>query len=248
MHALSNLVLLLAVAASAVVASPARVRSADAAPSKDGGFPRGGESDVKKLNAFAAEDFKIDLNNNPHKASTDGGTVSKMKIDTMAALEGQDIALTYTTLKPCGAADPNVHSRASEILFLISGSMKVGFMYENDGNVNVNILHPGEAMLIPHGSLHFVVNDNCEDAVFTGSFNNDDPGHLTLPEAMFKLPDDILESAFGTSANDVPVMRDANPPNPSTGTEACMQKCFGGSGTPGSYGSPGGSKYRRASH
>ncbi|KAJ3191445.1 hypothetical protein HK101_007698 [Irineochytrium annulatum] len=262
MHALPTIVLFLSAAVSAVIASPpaahARLRSAAPAPSPPPKspsndaefFPQGGVSEVKKLNAFANEDFKIDLNNNPLQTTTDGGSVSRMDINSMAALQGQGVSLVFTTLKPCAAADPNVHARASEAIFFFSGSsIRVGFISENTGNLVMNDLAPGESTFIPQGALHFVINDSCEDAVFTGSFNNEDPGQLALPAGIYMLPDDIIESAFGIEEQDLTTLRKKNPANPSPGTETCLQRCFG-SDKYAAYGSPGGkiAKNRRAAH
>ena len=57
-------------------------------------------------------------------------------------------------LRPCGLNTPHTHPRATEFLFVISGTaLEVGFIEENGARYVNNTVFPGQAALFPKVEL-----------------------------------------------------------------------------------------------
>jgi len=83
-------------------------------------------------------------------------------------------------LRPCGLNTPHTHPRATEFLYVISGTaLEVGFVEENGARYVNNTVFPGQATLFPKGSIHFQANLGCEPLQFVAALNNIDPGVLS---------------------------------------------------------------------
>ena len=78
---------------------------------------------------------------------------------------------------------PHYHPRATEFLYMISGSnLKVGFAQENGVRFVSNVLNPGQGTIFPKGSIHYQANLDCEPATFVACLNSEDPGVGTVAQ------------------------------------------------------------------
>lgn len=78
---------------------------------------------------------------------------------------------------PCGLAAPHYHPRASEFLYMLSGTtLQVGFILENGARFVQNTLNPNQGFLYPKNSFHYQANLGCDPVTFVAGFNHEDPG------------------------------------------------------------------------
>lgn len=107
-----------------------------------------------------------------------------------------------------GVNPPHFHPRATELAFLIRGSIYSGFV-DSTNQVFARVLEAGEVMVYPRGLVHFQMNVGDKPAVILGSFNSQNPGTQKIPAAVFGsgINDELLEKAFGMSSKQIGLMR-----------------------------------------
>ncbi|MCO5578416.1 hypothetical protein L7F22_032258 [Adiantum nelumboides] len=75
------------------------------------------------------------------------------------ALEGQGLAMARIDLAPRGMNPPHAHpSCASELLYVLRGSILVGFVHPSLSLIVQETLEPGDLFLFPAGLIHFQLN------------------------------------------------------------------------------------------
>jgi hypothetical protein len=85
------------------------------------------------------------------------------------------------------------------------------------------------ATVYPQGSIHYQFNPNCEQAVFVGSFNSEDPGSSQTAQNLFALDPVIIDATLGSPSNingaDIAKFRALIPRSVALGVESCLKKC-----------------------
>ncbi|KAF3441675.1 hypothetical protein FNV43_RR15590 [Rhamnella rubrinervis] len=111
-------------------------------------------------------------------------------------------------LKVGGINPPHFHPRATEIAYVVEGSVYSGFV-DSTNRVFARILGQGEVMVYPRGLMHFQMNVGKKPATIFGSFNSQNPGLQKIPIAIFGsgINDELLEKAFGLSPKQIEIMR-----------------------------------------
>ena len=110
------------------------------------------------------------------------------------ALIGHGVAMAVAFINPCGINLPHTHPRATEIIYVVSGTFEVGFFQENGARFISNTVTAGEGTIFPQGSIHFQQNLNCTSALFVAAFNSADPGVQTVANSFYGgLPADIVK-------------------------------------------------------
>lgn len=111
-------------------------------------------------------------------------------------------------LKIGGVNPPHFHPRATEIAYVVEGSVYSGFV-DSSNKVFAKILEKGEVIVYPRGLLHFQMNVGKKEATIFGSFNGQNPGLQKIPSAIFGsgINDELLEKAFGLSLKQIGNMR-----------------------------------------
>ncbi|KAF2317905.1 hypothetical protein GH714_041225 [Hevea brasiliensis] len=107
---------------------------------------------------------------------------------------------------PWGINPPHTHPRASEILTVLEGTLEVGFVTSNpDNRLITKVLNKGDVFVFPVGLIHFQRNTGNGYAVAIAAFNSQNPGVITIANAVFgSKPDisiDILTKAFQADKN-----------------------------------------------
>lgn len=74
--------------------------------------------------------------------------------------------MTLGILGPCGMNTPHLHPRATEMLFLINGTITTGMIAENGARFVYNTVDAGTASVYLQGSMHWQQNEGCEPAMF----------------------------------------------------------------------------------
>src|SRR6202034_4501740 len=106
--------------------------------------------------------------------------------------------MTVGFIDPCGINLPHTHPRATEILYVVSGTFESGFFQENGAHFVMNTIVPGQATIFPQGSIHFQQNLNCTSALFVAAFNSADPGVQTVANSFYGgLPADVVGASLG---------------------------------------------------
>lgn len=103
---------------------------------------------------------------------------------------------------------PHFHPRATEITYVVQGSVYSGFV-DSSNRVFARVLQQGEVMVFPRGLVHFQMNVGDKAATVFGSFNGQNPGSQKIPTAIFGsgIDDKLLEKAFGLSPKQIGMMR-----------------------------------------
>lgn len=111
-------------------------------------------------------------------------------------------------LKVGGINPPHFHPRATEIAYVVEGSVYSGFV-DSTSRVFARTVEQGEVMVYPRGLVHFQMNVGDKPATIFGSFNSQNPGSQKIPAAIFGsgINEELLEKAFGLSPKQIGMMR-----------------------------------------
>jgi quercetin dioxygenase-like cupin family protein len=99
-----------------------------------------------------------------------------------------------------GLVPPHTHPRATEILFVVEGSLLVGFVSTNN-QLFAATVNQGDVFVFPRGLLHFELNVGKGQAIAIAALNSQNPGVQAQAAALFGsgISDVVLEKAFGLS-------------------------------------------------
>jgi|UniRef100_A0A2N9GZZ3 quercetin dioxygenase-like cupin family protein len=111
-------------------------------------------------------------------------------------------------LKVGGINPPHFHPRATEIAYVVQGSVYSGFV-DSTNRVFARVIEQGEVIVFPRGLVHFLMNVGDKPATIFGSFNSQNPGLQKIPAAIFGsgINEKLLEKAFGLSPKQIVDMR-----------------------------------------
>ncbi|GAB0498012.1 hypothetical protein MMPV_009352 [Pyropia vietnamensis] len=151
---------------------------------------------------FVAADYAIDTNAIPGSTSRSGtvrpATVANFPI---LGLPDVDAALVRVTLAPGAHGPPHTHPRASELLFLLRGTLNVYVVEENSAaprtRVITNTLRVGHMAVFPRGLLHgqrCVSAGGCE---YVATLDSADPGTVAVAPRLCDAPMAAVAAALG---------------------------------------------------
>ncbi|KAK1293723.1 putative germin-like protein 2-1 [Acorus calamus] len=195
------IVVLLATASSVVLASdPSPLQDfcvADkASPVLVNGFVCKNPMDVN------AEDFFFSGLNKPGNTNNRlGSNVTAVDVNKIAGLNTLGISLARIDFAPYGLNPPHIHPRATEVLTVIEGTLHVGFVTSNPQNRLIfKVLNAGDVFVFPKGLIHFQFNRGHKNAVAIAGLSSQNPGVITVSNAVFgsnpKIDESILAKAF----------------------------------------------------
>ncbi|TCD69657.1 hypothetical protein EIP91_006674 [Steccherinum ochraceum] len=92
---------------------------------------------------------------------------------------------------------PHTHPRATEMLYLVNGTLETGMLDENGARFVYNTINAGSAAVFLKGSIHYQLNLGCEPVQFVAALNDEDPGTLSIAQRYFGLPPDIVGASLG---------------------------------------------------
>lgn len=160
--------------------------------------------DASKVNAsdfFSAILAKPGATNNTY-----GSIVTGANVEKIPGLNTLGVSLSRIDYAPGGLNPPHTHPRATEIVFVLEGTLDVGFI--TTGNVLISkSITKGEIFVFPKGLVHFQKNNGYEPATVIAAFNSQLPGTqsiaLTLFTATPPVPDNVLTKAFQIDTKEV---------------------------------------------
>ncbi|KAK6944029.1 Cupin 1 [Dillenia turbinata] len=177
-----------------------------------------------KYGSIRTPQFKILPCKNSSEATTDDFVFSGIKAEgtftdtglssisinpaVFPGLNTLGMSFVRSDLKPGGFNAPHFHPRATEITYVVQGSVYSGFV-DSTNRVFARVIEKGEVMIFPRGLVHFQMNVGKSMATIFGSFNSQNPGMQKIPTAVFGsgIRDELLEKAFGLSHKQISVMR-----------------------------------------
>ncbi|PWA79615.1 germin [Artemisia annua] len=130
-----------------------------------------------------------------------GSNVTAVNVNHLPGLNTLGISMVRIDYAPWGQNTPHTHPRATEILVVIEGSLLVGFVTSNtDNKLFTKYLEKGDVFVFPEGLIHFQQNVGNGYAVAITALSSQNPGVITIANAVFgsnpDISDDIFARAF----------------------------------------------------
>ncbi|EOA39124.1 hypothetical protein CARUB_v10011937mg [Capsella rubella] len=165
------------------------------------GFPCKDAALVTSLDFFSQGLAVAGLTNN-----TFGSLVRGANVMTIPGLNTLGVSLSRIDYAPGGLNPPHMHPRATEIVFVLKGTLDVGFLTTTNRLISQS-LKKGDVFAFPKGLVHFQKNSGRTSASVIAAFNSQLPGTQSLGATLFgstpPVPDNILSQAFQTSPKTV---------------------------------------------
>ncbi|KAL8233246.1 hypothetical protein R6Q57_003024 [Mikania cordata] len=125
----------------------------------------------------------------------------KVSMNEFPTLDGQSVS--YAVLEfPARSVNPvHIHPRTSELMFLVSGSLQVGFV-DTSNKLYKQSLQVGDIFVFPKGLVHFQYNyDIKEPALAISAFGSANAGIQSIPASVFNTSifEGILDASFRTT-------------------------------------------------
>uniref|UniRef100_A0A7N0V0X3 Germin-like protein n=1 Tax=Kalanchoe fedtschenkoi TaxID=63787 RepID=A0A7N0V0X3_KALFE len=125
---------------------------------------------------------------------------TKAFLTEFPALNGQSVGMAVLQF-PVGTVNPpHTHPRSAELLFLVEGSLQVGFV-DTTNKLYTQSLQLGDAFIFPKGLVHFQYNADANvPAVAISAFGSAAAGTVSVPGTIFNttIDDTILAKSFKT--------------------------------------------------
>lgn len=142
--------------------------------------------------------------------------VTKASMAEFPALNGQSVS--YAVLQfPAGTTNPpHTHPRSAELLFVVEGSLNVGFV-DTTNKLFVQTLQTGDMFIFPKGLVHFQYNPDAKAiATAISAFGSANAGTVSLPNTLFTtgIDDTILAKAFKTDVATIQALKAGLAPKP----------------------------------
>lgn len=127
-------------------------------------------------------------------------TVTKISKAEFPALDGQSVSYAVLQYPSVTANPPHTHPRSAELLFLIDGTLEVGFI-DTTNKLYTQFLQTGDIFVFPKGLVHYQFNaDPGNSATAISAFGSASAGTASLPSTLFatNIDDDVLAVSFNT--------------------------------------------------
>ncbi|CAM6127891.1 unnamed protein product [Calypogeia fissa] len=127
----------------------------------------------------------------------------------ISGLSGLGLTAVLFEFGPESQIDPHTHPRATEVFFVLSGELDVGFV-DTANELFETTVKAGDIFVFPKGLLHWQRN-NCQGtASGFSALSSENPGTLLIAKALFTaggkgLPDIVLSTALGTNAKNAEI-------------------------------------------
>lgn len=128
-------------------------------------------------------------------------------------LTGVGLTAVEFLFGPESQTDPHTHPRASEIFYVLSGTVDVGLVDTRNQLFETTML-TGDMFVFPKGLLHYQRNNGDVPASGFSVLTSENPGTLVVSDACFMagsrgLPDAVLASAYGIGTDVVQSIKQA---------------------------------------
>ncbi|KAL6626347.1 hypothetical protein ACP70R_030073 [Stipagrostis hirtigluma subsp. patula] len=163
-----------------------------ASPIKINGFPC-------KANATADDFFFDGLKNPGNTSNAAGSVVTAANVERLPGVNTLGVSMARIDYAPGGQNPPHTHPRATEIIFVLEGTLEVGFI-TTANKLFTKTVTKGEVFVFPRGLVHFQQNRGHGPAAVIAAFNSQLQGTQAIAPTLFgaspPVPTDVLAKAF----------------------------------------------------
>ncbi|GLJ48653.1 hypothetical protein SUGI_1026470 [Cryptomeria japonica] len=135
--------------------------------------------------------------------------VTKAVAAEFPLLNGLGVSMAVLQFPVGGLNPPHTHPRASELLFLVDGSLLVGVV-DTTGKLFTQTLISGDLFVFPKGLLHYQLNKDADnEALAISAFGSANAGTVSVPSTLFTtgIPDDVLAKSFKTNTQTIELLK-----------------------------------------
>ncbi|KAK4793147.1 hypothetical protein SAY86_023582 [Trapa natans] len=115
-----------------------------------------------------------------------GSSVRIVTAEDFAGLNTLGLSVGRMDLDFDGIVMPHSHPRATEMMFVTMGSVIAGFI-DTRNRPFQKVLKEGDIFVVPRGLLHYCFNVGYSEATVLSVFNGQNPGSVSISDAMFEL-------------------------------------------------------------
>ncbi|KAE8037410.1 hypothetical protein FH972_009999 [Carpinus fangiana] len=140
---------------------------------------------------------------------------SKASMAEFPALNGQSISMDVLQFPAGSISPPHTRVRATGLLFLIAGTLEVGFV-DTTNKLFTQTLQTGDMFIFPKGLVHFQYNAGSTPAVAVAAFGSANAGLVSLPNTLFNtsIDDNVLALSFKTDVATIQRLKAGLTPKP----------------------------------
>ncbi|XP_021908733.1 germin-like protein subfamily 3 member 2 [Carica papaya] len=162
----------------------------------------------KNSSEATTDDFVFSGVKSPGNFTETGFATIPVSPSVFPGLNTLGMSFVRADLKSGAINPPHFHPRATEIAYVVKGSVYSGFV-DSGNRLFARVIEEGEVMVFPKGLVHFQMNVGDESATIFCSLNSQNPGLQKIPSAIFGsgINEELLEKAFGMSHKQIGTMR-----------------------------------------
>ncbi|KAK6918859.1 Cupin 1, partial [Dillenia turbinata] len=152
----------------------------------------------KNPSQVTANDFSFSGLHIPGNTSNAlGSKVALVSATQLPGLNTLGISMARLDYAISGINPPHTHPRATEIFTVLEGTILVGFITTNpDNKLITKVLCKGDTFVFPIGLVHFQQNVGTGYAVALAALSSQNPGVVTVANAVFGSTPDIAPDAL----------------------------------------------------
>jgi len=163
-----------------------------------------------------ANDFFSDVLATPgNTGNAVGSAVTSANVEKLPGLNTLGVSVSRIDYAPWGVNPPHVHPRATEVIFVLQGSLDVGFV-TTANRLYASTVCAGEVFVFPRGLVHYQRNNGGGPAAVLSAFDSQLPGTQPVAEALFgaspPVPTDVLARSFQIDGGLVEAIKFKFPP------------------------------------
>ncbi|XP_040992606.1 germin-like protein 9-3 [Juglans microcarpa x Juglans regia] len=140
----------------------------------------------------------------------------KASMAEFPALNGQSVSFAVLEYANGTINPPHTHPRSAELLFLVEGTLQVGFV-DTTNKLFTQKLQEGDLFVFPKGLVHFQYNADPQSfAIAVSAFGSANPGTVSIPNTLFTtgIDDTVLAKSFKTNVATIQALKFALAPKP----------------------------------
>ncbi|KAJ3695724.1 hypothetical protein LUZ60_001101 [Juncus effusus] len=163
-----------------------------------------------KTNVTADDFFSKGLVNAGNTDNLMGSLVTAANVQTIPGLNTLGVSMARIDYAVGGINPPHTHPRATEIVFVLEGTLDVGFITTANVLFTKTIMK-GEVFAFPRGLVHFQKNAGYMPASVIAAFNSQLQGTQSIALTLFAsnptVSDDVLAKAFQIDNDQVEMIK-----------------------------------------
>ncbi|CAO2173959.1 unnamed protein product [Urochloa humidicola] len=174
-----------------------------ASPIKLNGFPC-------KANISADDFFFSGLRNPGNTNNPAGSIVTAANVEKFPGVNTLGVSIARIDYAPGGQNPPHTHPRATEIIFVLEGTLEVGFI-TTANKLFAKTVTKGDVFVFPRGLVHFQQNRGHGPAAVVAAFNSQLQGTQAIATTLFgaspPVSSDVLAKAFRIDNKEVDAIK-----------------------------------------